>query len=103
MERDVFIDGRISVQPLPLSTGRRTKIKYRGLLAQSGAEKVYMHSGYSDNWYNTRDFEMYPVTTGVWETDFNVEGSDRLNFCFVDNAGNWDNNSGMNWQLEIVH
>ena len=41
--QDVFIDGRIAVKPMPVYQGRRATVKYKGLLAQSAAHKVYMH------------------------------------------------------------
>ncbi len=30
-----------------------------------------------------------------------VEGMEEINFCFVDSAGNWDNNSGWNWKAVV--
>ena len=30
-----------------------------------------------------------------------VNNSNRLNFCFRDSSGNWDNNKGVNWSFGV--
>lgn len=100
--QDVFIDGRIALKPMPVYQGRRASVKYKGLLAQSGAQKVYMHVGYGQDWGKGTDVPMSYVGGQCWQSDMTIDGTDRLNFCFRDNGGNWDNNWGMNWSVEIL-
>ena len=98
---DVFIDGRIAISPLPVSSGKRAKIKYKGLLATSGATELYMHCGYGSDWYHPMEIPMERVGEQVWEGPVEIRGGDVLNVCFRDSAQNWDNNHGLNWSLPI--
>jgi hypothetical protein len=98
---DVFIDGRIAINPLPVSSGGRAHIRYKGLLAKSGATEVYMHCGYGMDWYNPTEVPMYKVGNEIWEAQVDVRGGDTLSVCFKDSANNWDNNNGLNWSVPI--
>ncbi len=100
--RDLFIDRRVAVDPVPLASKKKGTIMYRGLLSVSGADSVYLYAGYGDNWENTHLVPMTKVDDVTWSTDVTVEGDKRLNFCFKDSADHWDNNSGLNWGVEIV-
>ena len=71
--QDVFIDGRIAVKPMPVYQGRRATVKYKGLLAQSGAQKVYMHVGYGQDWKDSTDIPMSYVGGQCWQTDITIE------------------------------
>lgn len=101
-QREVEVEGGIAVSPVPLTTGERVTVKYQGLLAQSGAEQIYLRKGYgpAQNWSFVQDLPMQN-NQGVWEVQFEADDQSRLNFCFKDNAENWDNNNGKNWSLEI--
>ncbi|MBC7345091.1 MAG: carbohydrate-binding protein, partial [Clostridia bacterium] len=44
-----MFDDRISIEPFPARRGQKVNITYRGLLAKSGADAVWMHYGY-DGW-----------------------------------------------------
>ena len=96
------IMGGVAVEPTPISGKDKVTILYNGLLADSGAQEVYLHVGYGDvqNWQNVSDFRMAYTSVG-WEKAINVTDTSRLNFCFKDSANNWDNNSGINWSFEI--
>jgi len=100
--REVEVEGGITVSPVPLTMGERVTVKYQGLLAQSGAEQLYLHKGYGPghSWSSIEDLPMQK-NNGVWEVQFVADNASRLNFCFKDNAENWDNNNGRNWSLEI--
>ncbi len=96
--------GGVSVYPTPITLGEHINIVYDGLLATSGAQEVYLHMGYGphNNWYKGGELKMLHTGRG-WEQTFQVNDPGRLNFCFRDNANNWDNNWGHNWSFEIHH
>ncbi|MFZ5644251.1 MAG: carbohydrate-binding protein [Bacillota bacterium] len=72
-------------------------IMYNGLLAKSGANQVYLHTGLGQNWDRVYDHRMEPTNNG-WEKTIQMESSE-LSFCFKDSANNWDNNNGQNWMF----
>lgn len=95
------VEGGVSVAPMPTTMGDRVTISYDGLLAKSGAEQVFAHVGYGmhNSWDRIADIPMNNGTMG-WTCDVIPEDT-RLNFCFYDNAQNWDNNNGINWSFTI--
>ncbi len=99
---DPHMDQGISVQPTPIIAGQRLEIKYDGLLAKSGAQEVYLHAGFGKNqiWDNVMDIRMNRQGNS-FVSNLAIEEESRFNFCFKDNAENWDNNSGRNWSFEI--
>jgi hypothetical protein len=92
-------DERVFVEPDRPEHKERARIGYHGLLAKSGADRVYLHYGF-DGWQNPRTTPMSPFLDGFTAT-VTVEGHAELNFCFHDSAGNWDNNSGWDWKTPI--
>ncbi|PKM83290.1 MAG: carbohydrate-binding protein [Firmicutes bacterium HGW-Firmicutes-14] len=94
--------GGVNVYPTPITLGEQINVIYDGLLFNSGAQEIYLHTGYGvhDRWQDVRDMKMLRTGRG-WEQTFQVTEPSRINFCFRDNAGNWDNNSGHNWSFEI--
>ncbi|HHV62703.1 MAG TPA: carbohydrate-binding protein [Firmicutes bacterium] len=98
-------DDGVYVSPTPITAGTDVTIKYDGLLARAGADAVYLHAGFgpSNNWTNVRDIPMSKTIDDMWTAviPVDIEESSRLNFCFRDNAYNWDNNNGKNWSYEI--
>lgn len=96
------IVGGVNVYPTPITLGEHVNIVYDGLLAQSGAQEVWMHVGFGlhNNWHDVKDVRMLRTGRG-WEQTFEANDSTRLNFCFKDSANNWDNNNGHNWSFEI--
>jgi len=101
-EREAEIEGGVTVSPVPLTLGERVTIRYKGRLAQSGASQIYLHRGYgpAHSWTSVADIPM-EKSNGSWEARFEVHDGSRLNFCFRDHAGNWDNNNGRDWSLEV--
>lgn len=98
----IFIDGRVSVDPVPLLQGEPAYIRYNGLLAKSGADKIYLHSGYGQtDWQDIKDTEMLYDGTS-WYARLVINGPEKLRFCFHDSAMNWDNNNMMDWCCDIV-
>ena len=92
----------IFVEPVPISLGDDVKIKYRGILAANGAQKVYLHAGYGHGtWKEVKDIPMRKTRDGGFSASLKIEDASCLNFCFKDEAENWDNNYGHNWVYEI--
>lgn len=100
--REDMLDGGICVDPTPITAGQQVTVLYDGLLSQSGADQVYLHTGFGggNQWYNVCDLPMIKTGWG-WEGILDVNDSSRFNFCFKDSADNWDNNWGKNWSYEI--
>ena len=93
-------DDRISLEPGKPSRGQNVTVEYRGLLAQSGADSVWMHYGF-DGWNKIQDVQMRRTGQGSFSCTALVQGSKEMNFCFKDSANNWDNNNGYNWSILI--
>ena len=92
--------GGVKVAPIPVSANTDVTVVYAGLLAQSGAEQVYLHCGFGSDWHNRKDISLFKTSRG-WENTFKVSDTHTLNFCFKDSANNWDNNNGRNWSYNI--
>lgn len=93
----------VLVTPSPITAGEEVQIWYGGLLAKSGATDVYLHVGIGPGaWQQVRDIRMQKEAEGIFSCTIQapVEGG-RLEFCFHDGAGNWDNQQGRNWHYQI--
>lgn len=95
-----YISKGVSISPAIPTTGEKVKIMYDGLLAKSGATDIYAHVGFGSAWDNLYDYRMNKTDTG-FEVTVPVKSADTINICFKDCAGNWDNNSGMNYSFDI--
>lgn len=94
-------DDRVFVDPTPLRAGSKGRIQYQGLLAKAGADKVYLHYGV-DGWRKPALICMDRIGDR-FETEIKTTVSSReIDFCFKDSADHWDNNSGMDWKMEVV-
>ncbi len=79
------------------------KIHYHGILKADGADTVFLHYGFNDWDPGTiQTVQMNRLENGCFEATIDPQGKQVVNYCFIDPAGNWDNNSGQNWQV-IVH
>lgn len=73
------------------------KVTYNGLLAQSGADKVYAVYGFGSNWVDQSVHQMMKTNHGF---EISLPSDDRIiNVAFKDSANNWDNNSGRNYSF----
>jgi hypothetical protein len=91
-----------SISPVPKRVGDKVKIRYRGMLAQAGADQIWLHTGYGTGpWENMYDYQM-SKEGDEWEQTINISRSGQFNFCFKDSANNWDNNNGLNWNFKIT-
>ncbi|HMM19103.1 MAG TPA: carbohydrate-binding protein [Selenomonadales bacterium] len=95
-----YRDSGISVTPAVLAKGDTAQVRYQGLLARSGAEKLYVHVGYGGNWERAIDYKMIRTPDG-FEAQVPVAAQNGLKICFHDNANNWDNNSGQDYSFEV--
>lgn len=94
--------GPVSVNPVPITQGSMVKVEYEGILAQHGAQQVFLHYGYGPGpWRRVSEARMLPVGNGRWAATIRAEDAGRLAFCFRDNAYHWDNNGGRDWSYEI--
>ena len=93
---------KIDVSPTPITAGEKVTISYQGLLANSGAEEVYLHAGigFNDAWQDITNIQMKKQGTEC-QAQLKINTTDHFNFCFKDAAENWDNNQGNNWSFEV--
>ncbi len=96
----MHLDDRISMEPGNPSKGQDVRIEYRGLLAHSGADNIWMRCGF-DGWYNVQDVPMNRTPQGSFSCNVKVEGDREMNICFKDSADHWDNNNGWNWASQV--
>ncbi|MGQ9778916.1 MAG: carbohydrate-binding protein [Bacillota bacterium] len=95
------VDDRVQVDPNPVRAGGPAKIMYNGLLAKSGADRVFLHYGV-DGWKKPTTIEMTRVGDR-FESEVKTSATMRsLDFCFKDSADHWDNNNGLDWHVSIV-
>lgn len=76
------------------------KVTYAGKLFQNGSEDVIVHYGFGENWDNAKDLKMQKSELG-FQADIYVEENTKLNFCFRNSIGEWDNNDGYNYAFKI--
>lgn len=84
----------------------KVKINYSGLLADAGAEEIYLHAGVGSqhDWDSPTDIKMKPAPEeNSWTAELSLETATTVNFCFKDSADNWDNNSGYDWSYQLLH
>ena len=95
-------DDGVRVSPMPVTAEGEVTISYQGVLARSGAEKLYLHCGEGPGpWANVRDVPMKKSPTGDWYAELEVGRSPSFEFCFHDGSGNWDNNNGADWSVTV--
>ena len=54
-----------------------------------------------DGWKRPRTVMMERHANGVFAARIPVEGEREIDLCFRDAAGNWDNNGGQDWVVEL--
>lgn len=95
-------DDGVRVSPMPVTAESEVVISYSGLLAKAGASELYLHCGEGPGgWRNVRDVPMARGQDGAWTARLDAGEGGTLEFCFHDGAGNWDNNSGVNWSVTV--
>lgn len=76
------------------------KISYSGKLFQDGAEEVFIHYGFGNEWNNTSTIKMEKTELG-FQAEITLDDSDSFNFCFNDGKDSWDNNDNQNFSFAI--
>ena len=101
MAQKSYESNGVSLSKKKISSGDKLKISYDGLLVQSGAQEVFLHIGYDEEWENK---SLIPMENGKEGFFAEVDILDFKSFgiCFKDNAENWDNNSGENYIFSIT-
>jgi len=90
----------VELSKATISVGDEVTLLYSGLLAQNGADSVYAHIGYGDNWEG-KEFIPMEKDDDVFKATIKVNLSDKLNVAFKDSVDNWDNNSQQNYSFNI--
>lgn len=97
----MHLDDRVQVDPDPVKAGGTAKIRYNGLLAKSGADRVFLHYGV-DGWKKPTTIEMTRIGDR-FEGEVKTSATARsLEFCFKDSADHWDNNNGLDWRVSVI-
>jgi predicted NodU family carbamoyl transferase len=83
--------------------GNKVKVTYDGLLAKSGADKIFALVSYGDNknWQNSSTYLMNSTDQQKYELNIPAQNNEQVNVAFKDSANNWDNNSGKNYSYYI--
>lgn len=97
---DKYQGNGLVINPVKLAKGDTARVRYSGLLASSGADRLYVHVGYGHSWDSAIDYKMIRTEEG-FEVQVPVSQAGNLNLCFHDPANNWDNNSGDNYSFEV--
>lgn len=78
----------------------KVKISYIGSLFQSGAENVFIHYGFDNDWKDLNEIKMEKTDLG-FQAEIELLSYDTFNFCFRDNNSNWDNNANSNYIFNL--
>ena len=81
--------------------GAKVKISYIGSLSQSTSKDIYIHYGYGKNWNNVEEIKTEKTELGFQSEITIPYGYETLNFCYRNEAGQWDNNNGNNYIFNI--
>ncbi len=96
----------VTVEPDPAPAGADVTITYdpAGRILQDATE-VYLHYGFN-NWnpvVSPDPVMNWDAGNEVWQITVPVPSTaTQLDFVFNDGAGNWDNNNGADWHVDVV-
>ncbi len=76
------------------------KISYTGKFFQDGCEDVFIHYGFGLDWDDINEIKMQKTELG-FQAELTLGCGETFNFCFRNEAGEWDNNEGQNYIFEI--
>lgn len=78
------------------------KLIYDGILVKNGSNEVQAIVGYGNNlnWEDVGEYKMSKTKDNKFELMLTVKRPGNINIAFKDNAENWDNNSGHNYNFE---
>lgn len=98
--KQLYGDNGVELSKATISVGDEITLLYSGLLMESGADSIYAHIGYGDNWEG-KEFIPMEKKGDKFKATFKVNLSDKLNIAFKDSVDNWDNNSLQNYSFTI--
>ncbi|GAE90699.1 carbohydrate-binding protein [Acetivibrio straminisolvens] len=98
--KQVYADNGVEISKTTIGVGDEVTLYYKGLLAQSGAEAVFAHIGYGENWED-KTFIPMERENDVFKATIRIDHADDLNIAFKDNGDNWDNNSWANYSFKV--
>jgi hypothetical protein len=81
--------------------GDKVKLTYTGLLANSGAQEVFVHIGFGPEWDNKALIPMSHEGE-AFTAEIEIASAKTMGVCFKDGGDNWDNNSGENYNFKIT-
>ena len=95
------VEGTIYFDTEKLIEGKTAKLTYKGVLAQNGAEDIYIHYGFGLLWENLQEVQLQKVAENTFEAEISCTTCDNLNFCFRDGNNHWDNNEAQNYSVPV--
>lgn len=84
-----------------LNLGDEVTLSYNGLLMESGADRLYAHVGFGEQWENSSFLPMY-FEDGFFKCNIKIVSNKDFKVSFKDSADNWDNNSYKDYCFKIV-
>lgn len=96
-----YSDNGVFISKSQIYPGDEITVTYSGLLVNSGADMVYIHLGYGENWDN-KDLIQMKHDGEAFKATFEVVQVGTLNIAFKDRAENWDNNSANNYSFKVT-
>ncbi|HOM01987.1 MAG TPA: carbohydrate-binding protein [Acetivibrio sp.] len=98
--KQVYADNGVEISKTSLGVGDEVTLYYKGLLAQSGADAIFAHIGYGENWED-KTFIPMERENDVFKATIKIDHADDLNIAFKDSGDNWDNNSWANYSFKV--
>ncbi|ADU73792.1 putative carbohydrate-binding protein with starch-binding CBM53 [Acetivibrio thermocellus AD2] len=99
--KQVYADNGVELSKTTLTVGDEVTLYYKGLLAQSGADAIFAHIGYGENWED-KTFIPMQKENDVFKATIKINHADDLNIAFKDSGDNWDNNSWANYSFKVT-
>ena len=72
---------RVTVTPRRVKKGEKMEVRYRGLLSENGADRVWCHYGY-DGWKNKATVPMENLPDGSFSCKIPANCQREINSCF---------------------
>ncbi|PYG88865.1 putative carbohydrate-binding protein with starch-binding CBM53 [Ruminiclostridium sufflavum DSM 19573] len=100
MAKKSYDENGVLLSKKTLYSGDIIMVSYTGLLVQSGAQDVFLHIGFGDEWENSSFIPM-KYEEGTFIAEFEIQECKKFGICFKDTAENWDNNTGENYVFSV--
>lgn len=78
----------------------KVKISYTGKFFEDNSNDVYIHYGFGTFWDNLSEIKMEKTELG-FQAEIEFIESDTFNFCFRNEANEWDNNEQENYIFNL--